>query len=237
MERHQPTTPRWPGLTGGLSHDYVPCIILPRLHILWIVPKIVDHDERRTSIARAAWRPIAELGVERTTLQAVAEEVGCTTGLLANYFDSKEALLNSSLELVVDQTLHRVAGLEPKTVDELLDFLALLLPTTPDRVLEWRVWTWFWARSLSEPLLAQRNRQLHADGSKLVLSALFSLQRAGTIHPNVDVKPTSIKISHAINGLGLDATFDPKAWPATRQRDHLASTIDDFLSSIGAFAS
>lgn len=201
------------------------------------MPKIVDHDERRASIARAAWRPIAELGVEGTTLRAVADEVGCTTGLLANYFDNKGELLNASLELVVDQTRARVAALEPHTVDEFLDFLELLLPTTPDRVLEWRVWTWFWAHSLSEPSLAQRNRELNEDGGELILGALAGLQRAGAIHPDADPKPTAVKISHAVNGLGLDATFAPEAWPAPRQRDHLASTIDDFLSSIGADAS
>lgn len=196
------------------------------------MPKIVDHDERRTSIAQAAWRPIAEKGVHKTTLREIAEEVGCTTGLLANYFDSKEALLHASLELVVDQTLERVAQCAPKTIDEMLDFLDLLLPTSSDRALEWRVWMWFWAHALGDPTLAERNRRLHEIGRELIERAIHGLQQAGTISPETDVEAMAVKIYQAVNGLGLDATLDTKVWPARRQREHLVSTINDLLPAV-----
>ena len=44
------------------------------------MPKIVDHDERRATIAAAAAMVIADDGVEGATMKAIASRAGVTTG-------------------------------------------------------------------------------------------------------------------------------------------------------------
>ena len=61
------------------------------------MPRVVDHDERRREIAAATWRAIDELGVDGTTMRAIAERAGCTIGRLNHYFDSREDMLVAAL--------------------------------------------------------------------------------------------------------------------------------------------
>lgn len=198
------------------------------------MPKIVDHDARRLSIARSAWRSIANVGMGTITLREIADDVGCTTGLLTHYYESKEALLTASLQLVVDETLARTDGVEPRTREDLLHLLDLMMPTSEDRALEWRVWIWFWAHSLANPELADRNRLLQQVGTGVLTDALRGLQTAGAIQSNqLDLTSLAVRIYQAVNGLGLDATFDPDGWPVQRQRRHIAEIVDELLSSQG----
>ena len=44
------------------------------------MPKVVDHAVRRAELVDAAWRVIAEEGLEAATMRRIAEAAGCTTG-------------------------------------------------------------------------------------------------------------------------------------------------------------
>ncbi|MGH3177968.1 MAG: TetR/AcrR family transcriptional regulator, partial [Streptosporangiaceae bacterium] len=52
------------------------------------MPKVVDHAARRAELVDAAWRVIAEEGLEAATMRRIAEAAGCTTGRVTHYFDS-----------------------------------------------------------------------------------------------------------------------------------------------------
>jgi AcrR family transcriptional regulator len=42
--------------------------------------------DRRLDVSEAAWRVIAREGLDRTSLRAIAQELGCTTGVVTHYF-------------------------------------------------------------------------------------------------------------------------------------------------------
>ena len=50
-------------------------------------------------------------------------------------------------------------------------------------------------------------------------------KKNGTIRRNVDIDEAADRLSALIPGIASAATFDPKAWPAARQRAVLRSEL------------
>ena len=63
---------------------------------------------RRSDILRAAYRVMASDGVHRAPLTRVAKEAGVSKGLLLYHFHTKDALVLSALEWVLNATADRI---------------------------------------------------------------------------------------------------------------------------------
>ena len=73
------------------------------------MPKVVDHEERRTELAAAVWRLASRDGLEAVTVRRVAEEAGWSTGAVVHYFADKEDLLLFAFSTVADRVRTRLA--------------------------------------------------------------------------------------------------------------------------------
>ena len=193
------------------------------------MPKLVDHEARRAELARAAGRSIATLGLTGVTLREIAAEAGCTTGALAHYFDGKEALLASALQAFADDTLQAARSTSPATRAELLETLDVALPTTGARAAEWRVWMWFWVHSTVDESLANHNRRLQQGWTDHIVQCLNQVITNEGLDPGTPARELAVQLLQSLNGIGLDATFDPEAWPPARQRSQLALALDLLL--------
>jgi AcrR family transcriptional regulator len=182
------------------------------------MPKTVDRSERREALLAAVWRVIARGGLERATIRTIAEETGWSTGVLAHYFDDKEDILASALQLSHeritarwDEKLEGLAGLEA-----LRELVLDNLPLDDERELETRFHFNYWTRLLTrEGLAAAQWRQ----GPQLVdrLTALVEEARGlGQIHvaePSADLAERLLAL---IDGLSLHALLNPER--VTRER-------------------
>jgi len=59
--------------------------------------------DRREEILHTAVKLFAGRGIDHTTIQDIALQVGISKGLIYNYFDSKEALLEELIKNGIDQ--------------------------------------------------------------------------------------------------------------------------------------
>ena len=75
-------------------------------------PPATSSAETRGRIIDVARRCFAELGYEATTNQAVANEVGITTGAIYHYFDSKLEIYKAVLDEVQDRVYKRFGAAE-----------------------------------------------------------------------------------------------------------------------------
>ncbi len=67
------------------------------------MPKIVDHNQKRSQIARAVIMLFAQKGFENTSMKDIAESTGIAKSTLYHYFDNKEAILKeASLEILTE---------------------------------------------------------------------------------------------------------------------------------------
>lgn len=74
------------------------------------MPKLVDHEERRREIARAAWRVMTREGVLAVSVRTVAAEAGLSTGALRHYFPDQASLLLFAAEHTVERIAARMAA-------------------------------------------------------------------------------------------------------------------------------
>ncbi|MER7671709.1 TetR family transcriptional regulator C-terminal domain-containing protein [Kitasatospora sp. NPDC096128] len=102
------------------------------------MPKQVDHQERRETIARALWRVVEQRGAAQLTLREVAREAGISLGQLQHYFGTRAELLGFATDLAGEQSGRRAAealaalGERPHPRAVLRAMLVELLPLRPD---------------------------------------------------------------------------------------------------------
>jgi TetR/AcrR family transcriptional repressor of bet genes len=121
------------------------------------MPKQVDHEERRRTIAEAVVRVVSTHGVEAASLRAVAAEAGVSMGAVQHYFTTRDEMLLFALEYGNTVLAGRVGKLlaerRPATPRENFRLLfTLLLPLDEDGRAGARVWAALIARGcVDEP--------------------------------------------------------------------------------------
>jgi TetR/AcrR family transcriptional regulator, transcriptional repressor of bet genes len=192
------------------------------------VPKVVDHAVRRAELVDAAWRVIAEEGLEAATMRRIAEAAGCTTGRVTHYFDSKDDVLVAALREVYRRAAERirrhVGGADVATV--LLDVLVDALPVDEDRQLEWKVWLAFWGRAAADERLRREQEQRYAEWRGL----LDMLIRRARPHDAAADRRTAVDlIAGAIDGLGIQAVLEPASFTSARLRRAASMIVGSVL--------
>src|SRR4051812_18294539 len=116
------------------------------------MPKIVDHEQRREELARAAVRVIGRDGLEGATTRAVALECGWSTGVLKHYFTNKDELLHAALREVERSNVERFerAALEATGYEAVTAAVAPILRADTN---ESRVWIGFINRASIDPAI------------------------------------------------------------------------------------
>ncbi|MFI9238395.1 TetR/AcrR family transcriptional regulator [Streptomyces sp. NPDC053079] len=72
------------------------------------MPKLVDHDERRRSIAGALWRIASTRGLDGASMRDVAAEAGMSLGQLQHYFRSRGDMLVFALDHINELAAGRI---------------------------------------------------------------------------------------------------------------------------------
>jgi AcrR family transcriptional regulator len=176
------------------------------------VPKIVDHEQRREELAEAVWRLASHEGLDAVTIRGVAAKAGWSTGALHHYFQDKEELLLFAFGTVADRVNRRVAAAREKATEPLELARALLhigLPLDAGRRDETRVWFAFLGLALTRPALARAQRLAYRAWRGVVADALRDAQDLGDVDGDVDVEREAAGLVALVDGLAVQASFDP----------------------------
>lgn len=138
--------------------------------ILWLVrsrkeqgpdmPKIVDHDKRRSDIVAVAKRLILEGGFEAATMRSLAAEAGFANGALKHFFPNKDSIIAATFESVLEE-MNPERRLADKgkadggtPAERLHDIIAEVLPSNEKDINAGRVLLVLWDHATSNPDLA-----------------------------------------------------------------------------------
>jgi AcrR family transcriptional regulator len=193
------------------------------------MPKVVDHEERRAALGAAVWRLAARDGLEAVTVRRVADEAGWSTGAVVHYFSDKEELLLFAFRTVADRVGRRLAAATERTSAPLELARAQLvagLPLDREREAEVRVWFAFLGLALTRPALARAQRLTYRAWRERVADLLLEAQRQGEIHPDVDCAAAAAALVAVVDGLAIQATFEPRALSARRQTELVDLQLD-----------
>lgn len=178
------------------------------------MPRTVDTEERRAELGAAAARVIARAGISGATMREVAAEAGWTTGALTHYFSDKGELLRFTLEASLARRRAqrpRPHGLNPH--DALRASLMNALPTDEDSRLHWTVTVAFCAQASGDPRLAELQRDAYRD---FLLGITSLVERADRAH-GAEATAEASRLIALVDGIAVQALFDPESWPASRQ--------------------
>ncbi len=194
------------------------------------MPKVVDHEQRREELAAAVWRIAAHEGLEAVTVRRVADEAGWSTGALVHYFSDKEELLLFAFRTGADRVGRRMAATEARTADPLelaRAMLAVGLPVDRARQEEVRVWFAFLGLALTRPVLARAQRVTYRSWRDRVAEYLSAAQRDGAIRADVDPAAEAAALVALVDGIAVQASFEPRRFPAARQRALVDTRVDE----------
>jgi TetR/AcrR family transcriptional regulator, transcriptional repressor of bet genes len=191
------------------------------------MPRVVDRAERLDRIARAVRRVLQRDGVEQTTMRNVAAELGSTTGLITHWVPDRAGLLHLALRTTADeQSARATAALKrrPRDIANALDEYLLLDDARRD---EMKVWFGFWALALSDARLQEEHRDRYRGFRSRFVDHLRGLGVAVN-----DARGATDHLMTTVDGIAVEAMFDPAYWTAARQRRHLREVIATVLPSL-----
>ncbi|GLX96727.1 TetR/AcrR family transcriptional regulator [Herbidospora sp. NBRC 101105] len=194
------------------------------------VPAAVEPEPagRRRQIVEAVWRIAAERGLQMATVREIAAEAGVSPRVVQYHFADKHDLLVTALRM-----LHRENEIRAReritTLRDAADPRVLLratleelLPLDDQRQASLRVMAAYYARSLTDPALAEVF--LHdANPLEDLVAALITAAGPG---PSIDVAREADLLVGGVSGLGLDLLH------GRRTRADVRRTLDYHLGRI-----
>lgn len=187
------------------------------------MPKIVDADRRRTELTDAAARVIARAGVGSATMREIAAEAGSTTGAITHYFADKHELLLATFQASLAGRRARRPGVEHATpLARLQAALEGALPIDDERRRHWLVTLACCVQAAGDEALAAAQRDAYREFREYVALAV---EHAGLATAR-DAVATAERLISVVDGVAIQALFDPHTWTVDRQLAALGSILD-----------
>lgn len=207
------------------------------------MPKIVDPEQRRQTIADATIAVIVHGGVEEASLSNVAAEAGLAIGSVRHYFPSHAEVVTFAMRRLVDRISARVLqAAQPLLADSALDAhqrrtaaeatLSELLPFDLERNQESAAWLALATASRTNPELRPITRELRDGTRAIVRRFLAPLQQRGNLPPEpAALEMETERFAALLDGLTTDAVLHPDRLPAETMRavlrHHLGSLTEE----------
>lgn len=192
------------------------------------MPKLVDHEQRRSELGAAVWRVIRRDGVEAASVRKVAQEAGWSAGTLRHYFSTQTELLSFAIQMVAERIEARVGALRPPADprEAVEQRLHELLPLDEERRAENEVWLAFTGRALVDPQLRARHVEVDEELRSACLRALDELDSGGRLRPGLDLELEAERLHGLLDGLALHTAMRPDRISPRLLRSVLARHLD-----------
>ena len=193
------------------------------------MPKIVDHDQRRDSIAQAACEVISRVPLDRITLRDIARASGCTTGAVTHYFADKDEVLAAALDWVIKARKQRLEDELRDGKPDLRRVLCQHLPLDEERVRESRVMCAFIGKAYNDEKLSAKRRSRALELHDFFRRTLEYCRSTGSVAASCDPGQEAELLLDLIMGISMRTSLDPDRWPPSKQLEQL----DAYLQKLG----
>jgi AcrR family transcriptional regulator len=167
----------------------------------------------------ATRRVIVRHGLEATTLREISREGGFTTGVLTHYYADKQALIDGTFAAISEawiagaRATMRAAATGPELVAA---FVAVTLPTEPERQAEWRLWAEMWTYAGTHREFEAQLDVTAASWESEIQSMLQRLEEDGLLPAGIDLAAEATVLARLVDGLGLRAWLTGE-WEQSRR--------------------
>ncbi|WP_171165938.1 TetR/AcrR family transcriptional regulator [Streptomyces sp. I05A-00742] len=189
---------------------------------------------RRRQIAEAVWRIAADRGLDAASMREIASEAGVSLRVVQYHFESKHQLLVTALRMLHErserQARARIEALrdasDPRVV--LRALLDEFLPLDEERRVALRVHAAYYARSLTDPALAEIFLHDAQPMEDLVTALITQLPTGARDLAPVDPRREADLLVSGVTGLGIDVLHGRRSVAEVRR------TLDYHLERLGA---
>lgn len=167
----------------------------------------MKQDQRRIEVSDAAWRVIVREGLDRTSMRAIAQELGCTTGVVTHYFRNKDELLLFALHQVTARLQDIMSSsMEHQTgTDRLISLLSAFLPVDRERKEIVQVWVAFLGYAVGRENLMAEHRRSADELRQVVVAELKALKNDGAVRKEVIPERDANVLLALSNGISIDS--------------------------------
>jgi len=190
------------------------------------MPKIVDHSQRRDEIAHVACQVVANHGFEQATVARIARAAGYTTGMVAHYYESKQAIILAALRLILFRIEERLTRERDAGEADLLEVLSEALAIDAQRFTECAFWMAFWGQVSADKKLKRLNVWVHREYMRLYARCFTEHWQEWSAWPRPVRDHVLRSVVTFINGLTASAVTSPSDWPAAVQVEQLRLQLD-----------
>lgn len=185
------------------------------------MPKIVNHEQKRKSIAEAAWNIIKEEGVEKASIRRVAAEAGMSAGALRHYFSTQDEMLLFIMNYYLEQGKKRSQNKEwsENPLQAIEEILLELLPIDEEKKIETSVWWIFALRSLTSETLKEKKNEMTNGTYELANSMIEILVLKGILSDSINVELERRRLSALIDGLSIHALLRPDVYSPVKVKE------------------
>lgn len=198
------------------------------------VPKVVDRQNRRRSVAEAIHRIAAREGIEGVSVRLVAAEAGLSLGAVQREFPTKDDLLRFALDASLEEVAARFSRIrigpaQLSFAEGLRAVLIDLLPTDERRRAQARIWAAFYARAAVDAHFARVLADLDTQARENLAAALGYAREKGELVQGQDPEALAELLLVIIDGFWLTCARMPEDAPS----DTLRAAVDATVALIG----
>jgi AcrR family transcriptional regulator len=188
-----------------------------------MTPKRVDREEKQQAIVGAALEVFARRGFTAATIEEIARTAGLGKGTVYQYFGSKDDLFFAVFQAFVGQVGQQARGLAAgpalSAAGRLRTLIVGLMDIDDEARRLFSLTFEFWAAAASgAPALRTRVASLFRDSyaelGVMVAETIRDGVARGEFDPAVDVGAVTAVLIGSMDGLYLQAWFDPTINPA-----------------------
>ena len=189
--------------------------------------RTVDHERRRREYLDALWRVVDAHGAHAVSVRSVAEAAGRSKSNVAYYFPSRAHLLAAAVvdNLVTVEAYLAGLDLTTLTTDDAVDAIMEALPTTDEARKRSGVWLLLAAEHTDDPELTAALAALDTTVRNYITMGFAGLVRSGAVDASCDVTIEAERLHALIDGLTLQAVYDPHRLSAQHLRKVIAAHL------------
>jgi AcrR family transcriptional regulator len=181
--------------------------------------KTTNYSDRRLEVTEAAWRTIVREGLDRTSMRAIAQELGSTTGVVTHYFRDKDELMLFALERVFENLFKDMAACaEGKHgLERLEQMIFAALPFEPNGIRGWQIWIAFLGYAIGRENLIQEHRKRYDSLRQMICQELIDLQTAKLIRKDINPTLEANALIALVDGIGTGSAINPEYFHPDQQ--------------------
>src|SRR5690554_3783904 len=197
------------------------------------MPRIVNHEKKRKSIAEAAWNIIKKEGIEKASIRSVAIEAGMSAGALRHYFSTKDEMLLFIMDYYLEEGKKRSQSKNwsDNPLQAVAEVLLELVPIGEEKKIETSVWLILALQSLTSDTLKEKNDEMTNGMYELANSMIEILVLQGILSDSTNVKLEKSRLAVLIDGLSIHALLRSDVYTPEKVKEviryHLETLCDE----------